>query len=54
LEVKVSIRKKDNREFAYARILADEWWEIMNELIEENPDLEVLVITYKDPPIASQ
>ncbi|KAF8803283.1 hypothetical protein BYT27DRAFT_7244349 [Phlegmacium glaucopus] len=46
--LKVSIRRNGGLGFAHAHILDDEWWEIMNELIEENPDLEVAVVTYKD------
>jgi len=47
-ELRVTIRKNNGAGFTYARILYDEWWQIMNELIEENPDLEVLVFTYNN------
>jgi hypothetical protein len=46
--LKVSIRRNDGQGFVYARILDDEWWEIMNELVQENPDLVVVVDRYKD------
>lgn len=48
LELMVSIKKNDEQGFAWARILHDEWWAIMIELIEENPDLEVSVVAFRD------
>ncbi|KAF8803301.1 hypothetical protein BYT27DRAFT_7305163 [Phlegmacium glaucopus] len=42
-KLKVSIRRNDGLDVAYAHILDDEWWEIMNELLKEDPYVEVAV-----------
>jgi hypothetical protein len=40
------IRKNDDS-WTWAHIRPAEWWDIMNELIKENPNLEVGVFPYE-------
>ncbi|KAF8803302.1 hypothetical protein BYT27DRAFT_7244359 [Phlegmacium glaucopus] len=41
--LKVSIRRSNGPQFVWAHIMEDEWWEVMNELIKEDPHVEVAV-----------